>query len=332
MKCKPAPVRTLIRALALILALGTTAQVRSDGPSTNRAPAFALIGDIPYFALEVPMIDRIFASLDEDIAFVIHVGDLKASWERCSDRLLAERHALLDRSPVPLVFTPGDNEWADCHRLAAGGFDPIERLAALRGLFFSGTNALGAGADAGRLHLERQADPVPGGTPENLRWRAGTVLFLTINLPGSRNAQEVENRHPGSRATRERWNEAWMREAFAIAARENLDAVVVVGHANPNFGRRAGTPYAGFQRLLKDLSANFAGQTLFLHGDTHHHEIERLGERFHRVESYGSPFSDSWLRIELDPYGIAAEHGTRSSRAGIFRVTSRRTDRDPPLP
>lgn len=325
------PIQTL--ALTLALAFCSTAKAPA-ALAADRMPAFALIGDIPYFALEVSMVDRIFASLDEDIAFVIHVGDLKAGWERCSDDLFAERHALLDRSPVPLVFTPGDNEWADCHRSVAGGFDPHERLDALRRLFFSGSGALGAGADAWQLQLrlQRQADPAPAGTPENLRWRAGTVLFLTINLPGSRNAQEVENRHPGSRAARERWNEAWMREGFSIAARENLDAVVVVGHANPNFGRRAGAPYAGFQQLLKDLSANFAGQTLFLHGDTHHHEIERLGERLHRVESYGSPFSDSWLRIELEPSGIAAEHGTRSSRAGIFRVTSRRTDRDPPLP
>lgn len=307
---------------------GETAEAARIGqarrPAAHAPVSFALIGDIPYFALEIPMVGQIFESLDEDIAFVVHVGDLKGSWESCDDALLADRHALLDRSPVPLVFTPGDNEWTDCHHSRAGGFDPLERLGALRRLFFADAAALGRKSAApGResLALERQADRTPGGPPENLRWRAGGVLFATINLPGSRNAREVEKRHPGSRAARERWNEAWTRETYAIAEREGLRAVAVIGQANPHFGRSAGAHYAGFQRLLVELSSAFAGHTLFLHGDTHRHSVERLGERLLRVESYGSPFSNLWVRIEVDP--AAAEP---------FRVRSRRTDPDPPRP
>ena len=29
----------------------------------------------------------------------------------------------------PVVYTPGDNEWTDCHRASAGGYLPTERLA-----------------------------------------------------------------------------------------------------------------------------------------------------------------------------------------------------------
>ncbi|MEU6787396.1 hypothetical protein ABZ912_50105 [Nonomuraea angiospora] len=32
----------------------------------------------------------------------------------------------------PFVLTPGDNEWTDCHRTAAGGYAPTERLDAVR--------------------------------------------------------------------------------------------------------------------------------------------------------------------------------------------------------
>ena len=337
MRGRPSPRRALrggprARAAALAAALATALCVtsaagaspaRTDGPATRGPVSFALIGDLPYFALEVPMVGQIFESLDADIAFVVHAGDLKGSWEFCDDSLLAERHAVLDRSPVPLVFTPGDNEWADCHHSRAGGFDPLERLAALRSLFFADAAALGGRSALGveRLALERQADVTPGGPPENLRWRAGGALFATINLPGSRNAREVEKRHPGSRAARERWNEAWLREAYAIATRDRLGAVVVIGQANPHFGRSGGGHYASFQRLLEGLAARFAGHTLFLHGDTHRHSVERLGERLLRVESYGSPFSNLWVRIDVDP---AAEEP--------FRVTSRRTDPDSPRP
>lgn len=335
-----APLAAVARALALAATLCASPVVQAEDPTPQAPVSFALIGDIPYFPLEVGMVARIFESLDEDIAFVVHAGDLKGSWEPCSDALLAERHGLLDGSPVPLVFTPGDNEWTDCHRRSAGGFDPLERLAALRSLFFARAEALGgnprdhpgadpggaaaAGADtarAGPLVLERQADVMPGGPPENLRWRAGGVLFATINLPGSGNAREVEKLHPGSRADRERWNEAWLRDAYAIADRDGLGAVVVIGQANPHFGRSAGSPYASFQRLLEGLSSRFTGHTLFLHGDTHRHSVERLGERLLEVESYGSPFSNLWVRIDVDP--AAPEP---------FRVTSRRIDPDSPQP
>ena len=82
-------------------------------------------------------------------------------------------------------------------------------------------------------------------------------------------------------------------------------------------------PGQGSQRvgMGKALAARFAGHTLFLHGDTHRHSVERLGERLLRVESYGSPFSNLWVRIDVDP---AAKEP--------FRVTSRRTDPDSPRP
>ena len=36
----------------------------------------------------------------------------------------------------PLVYTPGDNEWTDCHRTNNGSYLPTERLAKLRELFY----------------------------------------------------------------------------------------------------------------------------------------------------------------------------------------------------
>ena len=35
-----------------------------------------------------------------------------------------------------VVLTPGDNEWTDCHRVAAGEYQPLERLAKLREVFY----------------------------------------------------------------------------------------------------------------------------------------------------------------------------------------------------
>ena len=37
-----------------------------------------------------------------------------------------------------MIYVPGDNEWTDCHRANNGGYDPLERLAFLRAMFYPG--------------------------------------------------------------------------------------------------------------------------------------------------------------------------------------------------
>jgi len=45
---------------------------------------------------------------------------------------------LFERFRDPVVYTPGDNEWTDCHKkkeFSSGA--PLNELAAVRGLFFA---------------------------------------------------------------------------------------------------------------------------------------------------------------------------------------------------
>ena len=119
------------------------------------------------------------------MAFVVNVGDIKRASEPCSNELLRERHALLDASPRPLVFMPGDNEWADCHTAAAGEHDPRERLDALRALFFAGDESLGR-ARIRLVATERGSRA----SARTARTRAGSPAGScspTFNVPGSNN-------------------------------------------------------------------------------------------------------------------------------------------------
>ena len=69
------------------------------------------------------------------LAFVAHVGDFEADPRPyahspdtismpCTDERYAQVLASFQRSVHPLVLTPGDNDWADCHFLQARQFDP----------------------------------------------------------------------------------------------------------------------------------------------------------------------------------------------------------------
>ena len=115
-----------------------TAQQTPDWGSGVASFAFALIGDMPYGAVRETPFARVVAEVnrDNDIDFVMHAGDIKAGSERCDNELILHRFGLYQTFQRPFVYTPGDNEWTDCHRVNNGQYNPLERLAFLRTVFF----------------------------------------------------------------------------------------------------------------------------------------------------------------------------------------------------
>jgi hypothetical protein len=282
---------------------------------------FALIGDQQYNAESEAQFPRLMADIDRaEVEFVVHLGDFKAGTSQlCDDKLFEGRKQQFDASRHPFIYTPGDNEWTDCHNAKAGSFDPLERLARLREIFFADKRSLG------QRKLEVSQQPK---FPENLSWRRARVLFITIHMVGDNNnlgsADEYRERNAA--------NLAWMREAFERAKREDLAAVVLFTQANPRFersyppGRVRGTGSApppskpsGFTDFLAALEQEvvaYAKPVLFAHGDTHYFRIDKPlfrtgvegpGERgrqienFTRIEIFGFPEAH-WLRIDVDPH------------------------------
>ena len=150
---------------------------------------FGLIGDLPYDEEQEEEFDNLIDEVNEeaaDIEFVVHDGDIKGGSTECTDENLQENLDRFDRFETPLVYTPGDNEWTDCHRT---GSDPLERLERVREVFFSDPYySLGQRV----LAVEPQVDE---GYPENARWRFGRVTYAT---PARRRQQQ----QPADRAGR----------------------------------------------------------------------------------------------------------------------------------
>jgi hypothetical protein len=55
---------------------------------------------------------------------------------------MAHLKRMFQTSKHPFVVTPGDNEWTDCHKRKVNPFDPLERLAKVRDVFFPNDQSL----------------------------------------------------------------------------------------------------------------------------------------------------------------------------------------------
>lgn len=265
---------------------------------------FSLIGDVPYSELERRELPRMLdAIVDSQVDFIAHVGDIKHGSGRCDDEVFEDRRQLFDAVRTPFIFVPGDNEWTDCERLSNGAYDPLERLAKLRQLFWPDLRSLGQR----KLALERQA----GAYVEHSRFRLGPVLFVTLNLPGGNNnfgltgepSREFQARNPQVLA--------WLADSFALARREKLRGVVLLFQANPSFKHFAqGFAHRGYRDFLEALRREtqaFSGQVVAVHGDTHISRIDqplrdtfgRPLNNFVRVETFGYPMM-GWTRGVID--------------------------------
>jgi hypothetical protein len=305
---RPFPYRSAAAlALALLLGACTLPPPLPPGPST----AFGLMGDTPYSSFEALALDRVIDQLNaEDLAFVVHVGDITSGRGPCTDAWFRDRKAQFDRIRHPFILIPGDNDWVDCHR---SGMDPMERLQHFRKLFLDGGQSLGQRT----IPVERQ--PAQAGRtayPEHMRWVAGGVLFVTVNVQGSndnrgRTPQMDEEHRQRSGAVRD-----WLDESARRVLEGNLSGMVILMQANPRFGAaRPGVDdgaesdtdaYAGLRGQLRQLTGRLARPVMLVHGDTHLYQQNRplkdaagrTLEHFVRVEVNGSPFT-GWLRGRL---------------------------------
>jgi len=168
----------------------------SIASAQNQKFQFAVIGDTSYSKVAEEEFDRLMVALNkENLAFVLHVGDFEADpnpYERnpdkitmpCTDENFQRVLATFQKSTHPFILTPGDNDWSDCHKLKARKFDPMERLAKVREMFFPEGRSLGQRTIA----VDSQAkDADFKKYRENLMWSFNGVTFATLHTVGNNN-------------------------------------------------------------------------------------------------------------------------------------------------
>jgi len=342
--------RITTAALAASLAVSLAAPVGAQPARSQPQPAtYAVIGDWPYSNLLRASAGSLIDSINADpqVELVLHIGDIRSGSMPCTGAGLDPVPAsadpgwnegifrLFEQFAKPFVFTPGDNDWTDCHKKKqASSGAPMKELAAVRKLFYP---APGTTLGMQKKAVQTQARDFDRGHPadaqfvENVVWQQSGVVFVTVNMPGSNNdglpwSAPFTDEPARMREAAERTGAGlrWLQAAFARAAKDNAKAVLIGTQADmwdPEAAASDGDGLGGytfFVHELAEMTLRFKRPVLLINGDSHVYGSDRpladpssVNGRIHgtpavpnltRITVQGATNAPAeWLRLKIDP-------------------------------
>jgi hypothetical protein len=286
------------------------------GSGNSTAPmTIAIYGDAPYGTSPTDLVQTngtpaFIASINADtaVSLVMHVGDIHSGKQFCTEAYDNQIFGFWTAFQDSLIYTPGDNEWSDCHKVAEGGGlysaatgaivyqvdamgnpidyakgDPIANLDLVRSIFFATPGAtLGMGGKkvVSQKNYFDAAHPTDAKYVENVMWQDAQTLFVTINLPGGSNNDD-DNWYgtPSQSAAQaqeivERTGAdlRWLDAAFAQATANGASSVVIMAQADmwdPEKGAAHQALFEPFVANIATHTTSFAKPVLMLNGDSH---------------------------------------------------------------
>jgi hypothetical protein len=275
-------IRHVTRIVAPAVALLVVLSCASEAGAVKPRFAFGVVAGAARSTADEAATQRLLEAigLDRQIAFIAYDGNLKSQTERCDDTVYAQRQQVVETSRAPLVFIPGQYDWADCGSTQAGGYDVLERLDYLRQTFFAYNTSLGQStlplireSEVARFHAYR----------ENVLWQVDDTVFVGLNVVGGNNHYLAAGGRNGEFDDRAIATSFWLEHAAVYARRHSAHALVVFEQADPDFkryeraerfswlrfGRRLPRDgYLEYKRSLVKAAQTFRGPVIVIHETT----------------------------------------------------------------
>lgn len=277
-------------------------------PRSNNVLTLAVYGDSPYGTsptdrTETDETPAFIASINADpkVDLVLHVGDIHSGSQFCTEAYDREIFDLWTAFKNPLVYTPGDNEWTDCHKAKEGGNvfvgghpvdfangDPLANLELVRSIFFADPGyALGGRHKRvfSQAEVLDEASPTDVNYVENVMWDQSKVLFVTLNIPGgSNNDADPWFGAPLTQAQVDEMTQRtaadlhWLDLAFAQAEHDGVEAIVISSQADMwDRDGKAVSHIANYEPFIASIAghtAAFGKPVLLFEGDSHHYRSD----------------------------------------------------------
>lgn len=310
--------RLMIPILAVMSALAASSVANAAGPADLLSPSplnVAVFGDAPYGTTPTDNGELIASpafvssiNADPDVSLVLHVGDIHSGKQYCTLGYDQSIYDLWTAFQDPLVYTPGDNEWTDCHKTGEGGgaYDatlgrivfktdlagnlldyaggnPIANLELVRSIFFArpGITLGNSKLVLSQAYAYNRAYPADANYVENVMWVQSGVLFVAVNIPGgSNNDQDIWYGAPTMStdqaqdiSDRTGADIRWLDAAFTVAKYLRLKAVVIQTQADMwDLDGKPAAHLTGYETIIGDIAANtasFGKPVLLFNGDSH---------------------------------------------------------------
>lgn len=296
-------------AAAFLAGTGVLAQNGTPiNPNSKNVLTVAVYGDSPYGldptdTTETDKTPAFIASINADpkVDVVLHVGDIHSGKQFCTEAYDRTISDLWTAFKDPLVYTPGDNEWTDCHKSGEGGHvqvggspvdyadgDPLANLDLIRSIFFANPGYSLGGRKKQVLTQAQNYDlahPTDANYVENVMWEQSRVLFVTINVPGGSNndsdnwfGQARTQAQTDEIAQRTQADLDWLDAAFAQARKDDVEGVVVQLQADMwDLDSKAASHLANYESLVGSIASHtlaFGNPVLLFNGDSHHYRSD----------------------------------------------------------
>ena len=285
-------------------------------PVVKAAPlAFAVYGDSPYGlndsdTAQAGATPRFIDAINSDtsVSAVLHIGDIHSGKQMCTRAYDETIFNFWKSFKKPVIYTPGDNEWADCHKVAQSGGawntgtgkidfvvdgngnpvdfgagDPVANLLLVRSIFFPnpgwtlGKNAFKVDTQAVSYDKDFPSDSK---FVENVMWEQSNILFVTVNIPGgSNNERDIWYGAPAMSANQQQEagerngaDERWLTAAFARAKTDKVAGIVIGSQADMWDPEKGVDHQVGYNNLVDVLAIGtktFGKPVLMINGDSH---------------------------------------------------------------
>ncbi|HEY6560503.1 MAG TPA: lamin tail domain-containing protein [Polyangiaceae bacterium] len=297
-------------------------EVEFEETSASGAVNLAVIGDTPYGSDQLAAFPALVNAINAaGVSSVVHVGDVKNGSTSCDTAYFQTISRHFAELASPLVYTPGDNEWTDCHRANNGAYDPLERLSVLRQIFYPEP---GVTLGAAKAVLSQASVPAHSEFVENQLWIEAYVVLSTVHVVGSSNgyAPWFGNDTTGTKhddperriaEVEARIGAAleWISRTFDLAERTSAPGVVVFMQADTFQGSTSG--FVEIIRLIAERSRAFGKPVLLVQGDSHRYLVDAPLATGSAEYEIGAPVPNltrlvvegetvgEWLRLSIAP-------------------------------